>query len=410
MFNFSLERTIVPRKSAFFKTVGPYVAALAVMILAALLVTVIYFTEFNLLWTAFLTGVLVAAILSMVSRSSKAEWIIVRREAKISLLQEKLAREIRLRHELELKLAASSELQKANTGTPVTVTEVTIASAVDTSAHDISATDTSAQDMYVRSLSEEVAGTDDAVNHILSAIQNDEFRLYCQRITLLSTLAAQGDHYEVLIRLHEEEEDMMPPGAFFPLVEKYGLMPHLDRWVVKHVIKWLSLRPASAPLQNGSAFFINLATASLGDRKFPEFVRDMLHQHKVPAWKLCFEITETDLFLLHDEVILFAKEMRDSGCKVAVSNFGGKGVSFEPLYNVRADFLKIDGSIILDILRDPADLAQVTAIARVAKTIDIKTIAEMVESDACMAKLRGIGIDYAQGFGISTPGPLDGLA
>ncbi|CAG4882977.1 protein of unknown function [Georgfuchsia toluolica] len=156
-------------------------------------------------------------------------------------------------------------------------------------------------------------------------------------------------------------------------------------------------------------FFINLATASLGDRKFPEFVRDLLHQHKVPAWKLCFEITEIDLFLLHDEVILFAKEMRDSGCKVAVSDFGGRGVSFEPLYNIRADFLKVDGSIILDILRDPADQAQVTAISRVAKTIGIKTIAEMVESDACVAKLSEISIDYAQGFGISMPAALDGL-
>ncbi|CAG4882976.1 protein of unknown function [Georgfuchsia toluolica] len=134
----------------------------------------------------------------------------------------------------------------------MTVTEITVASAVDTSAHDISATDTSAQDMYVQSLSEGVAGPDDAVNHILSAIQNDEFRLYCQPITPLSTLAAQGGHYEVLICLHEEEEDMMPPGAFFPLVEKYGLMPHLDRWVVQHVIKWLSLRPPPAPLRNGS--------------------------------------------------------------------------------------------------------------------------------------------------------------
>ena len=389
----------VLRKSAFFKTVGPYLAALAVIILATLLVAVIYLTEFNLLWVAFLTGVLAAAILSMVSRSSKAEWIIARREAKINLLQEKLAREIRLRHEVEQKLAASIELQKADAVTPVPMVEVAVAPAADTSA----------QDMYVQSLSEQVAGPDDAVNHILSAIQNDAFRLYCQRITPLSTPAAQGDHHEVLIRLHEEEEDMMPPGAFFPLVEKYGLMPHLDRWVVQHVIKWLSLRPALAPLQNRSTFFINLATASLGDRKFPEFVRDLLHQHKVPAWKLCFEITETDLSLLRDDVILFAKEMRDSGCKVAVSNFGRNGVSFEPLYNVRADFLKIDGSIILDILRDPADLAQVTAIARVAKTIDIKTIAELVESDECIAKLCEIGVDYAQGFGVSTPGPLERL-
>ncbi|MFY9327568.1 MAG: EAL domain-containing protein [Georgfuchsia sp.] len=389
----------VLRNSAFFKTVGPYIAAVAVMILTALLVAVIYLTQFNLLWTAFLTGVLVAAILGMVSRSSRAEWIIARREAKISLLQEKLAREIRSRHEVELKLAASMELQQANAAIPATTAEVAVAPAAGPGV----------QDLYVESLSEEVAGPDDAVDRILSAIKNDEFRLYCQCITPLLTPAAQGDHYEVLIRLHEEEEDMMPPGAFFPLVEKYGLMPHLDRWVVQHVIKWLSLRPDPAPLRNSSAFFINLATASLGDRKFPEFVRDLLHQHKVPAWKLCFEITETDLSQLHDDVILFAKEIRDSGCKIAISNFGRNGVSFEPLYNVHANFLKIDGSLILDILRDPADLAQVTAIARVAKTIDVKTIAEMVESDECMAKLREIGVDHAQGFSISTPGPLESI-
>ena len=388
-------------KSAVFKAVAPYVVALSVLILTALLIAAIYFTEFNLLWTAFLTGVLAAAILSMVSRASKAEWIIARREAKISLLQEKLAHEIRLRHELELKLADSLELLKANAPVTAVATEVSVASATDTSS--------AAQDMYVQSLSEQVAGPNDAVNRILSAIEQNEFRLYCQRIASLSAGAAPADHYEMLIRLLEEEEGMMPPGAFFPLVEKYGLMPQLDRWVVQHVIERLSVRLASSPLQNGSTFFINLSAASLGDREFPEFVRDQLQRHKVAARKLCFEITETELALMRDEVISFAKEIRDEGCRIAVSNFGRNGVSFEPLYKVHADFLKIDGSIILDLLRDPADLAQVTAIARVAKTIDTKTIAEMVESDDCMAKLREIGVDYAQGFGVSTPTPLDDL-
>lgn len=387
---------------AFFKSVGAYVAAVAVLVLAVLLVVAIYFTQFNLPWIAFLTGVLAAAVLSMVSRASKAEWIIARREAKISSLQEKLSHEIRLRRELELKLSGSKRLQPETTDTHemTSVTKVTAASAIDTSA----------QDMFVQSLSEQVAGPDNAVERILSAIEQNEFRLFCQRISPLSALAVQTGHYEVLIRLLEEEEGMMPPGAFFPLVDKHGLMPHLDRWVVQHVIEWLSTFTPPLPQRNNSTFFINLSAASVGDQKFPEFVRDQLQQHKVPAWKLCFEITETDLSLLHDTVILFAEEMRNNGCRIAISNFGGNGVSFEPLYKVRADFLKIDGSIILDLLRDPADLAQVTAIARVAKTIDIKTIAELVESEACIAKLREIGVDYAQGFGVSIPAPLDETA
>ncbi|MFY9327918.1 MAG: EAL domain-containing protein [Georgfuchsia sp.] len=366
-------------------------AALAVMILAVLLVVAIYLTQFSLPWVAFLTGILAAAVLSMVSRASKAEWIIVRREAKINALQIKLANEIRLRRDLELKFAAIS---KAVTVTEVSLTETT---------------GIAAQDLFVQSLSEQVAGPNDAVIHILSAIEHNEFCLYCQRIAPLSKTAIQSDHYEVLVRLIEEEEGMMPPGAFFPLVEKHGLMPQLDRWVVQHVIEWLSVNTTPKPPGNSSTFFINISAESIIDPTFPEFVYDQLQQHKVSAWKLCFEITETDQSLLREEVILFSKKIRDNGCKVAISNFGRNGVSFEPLYNVRADFLKIDGSIILDMLRDPADLAQVTAIARVAKTIDIKTIAEMVESEDCTTKLCEIGIDYAQGFGVSTPALLDDL-
>lgn len=388
-------------KRTFFKVVGPYVAALAVLVLAVLLVVVIYFTQFTLPWIAFLTGVLAAAILSMVSRASKAEWIIARREAKISSLQDKLAKESRLRRELEQKLADSLELETAGAEktSTVAVTNVPVPSAPETTV----------QDMFVQSLSEQMVGPNDAINRILSAIEHNEFRLYCQRIAPLPASPAQDSHYEVLIRLIEEEEGMMPPGAFFPLVEKYGLMPQLDRWVVQHVIEWLSARRAPAPLQSGSTFFVNLAAASLRDREFPKFVSDQLRRHKLSARELCFEISETDLSLMHDEVVFFAKEIRNYGCMVAICDFGRDGVSFGHLHKIRVDFLKIDGNIILDILRDPADLAQVVAIARVARTISIKTIAELVESDACVAKLREIGVDYAQGFGVSLPSPLDDI-
>ncbi len=124
---------------------------------------------------------------------------------------------------------------------------------------------------------------------------------------------------------------------------------------------------------------------------------------------MCFEITETEILQMRGDVVSFAKAVGGNGCKIAFSNFGRGSVLFEPLRTVRADFLKIDGGIVLDILRDSADLAQITAIARVAKSINVKTIAELVESDACMAKLREIGVDYAQGFGVSIPLPLDDI-
>lgn len=392
------------RKPAFFKVVTPYVAALAVLVLAALLVAAIFLTRSSLPWIAFLTGVLAAAVLSMVSRASKAEWIIARREAKISSLQDKLAHEIRLRRELELKLADSLLPQQENKE----LTEKTVVSEISSPAEmDVSS---AAQDMYMQSLSEHIAGPDDAIQRILSAIEHNEFRLYGQRIASLSAKTAGAGHYEVLIRLLEEEEGMMPPGAFFPLVEKYGLMPHLDRWVVQHVIEWIAVHPALKPSLDHSAFFINIAVASLGDSEFTQFVQDQLRLNKVAAQTLCFEITETELSLLHDDVNLFARKISDCGCKIALSNFGRDGVLFKPLHEIHADFLKIDGSIILDILRDPADLAQVASIARVAKTIDVKTVAELVESDACIAKLREIGVDYAQGFGISKPSPIDDLS
>lgn len=491
------------RTRAIFRTVTPYLTAIGVIIITALLVVAIYFTELNLQWVTFLTGVLAAAILSMVSRTSRAEWIIARREAKVSALQEKLGSEMRLRRELEQKLAAGKlQLHLVNEVLPVmaayidsggafrfhnrafrdwlnlsaehidgrpmrevlgagTYGEISTAVAQaltgqpmlfeqayrmlsgerhrfsvhllphrdDTSAATgffmlqtviketgdkqaspattapVAAMNGSAQDMFVQSFSEEVAGQNDPVNRILAAIEQNEFRLYCQLISPLAADAGLPNHYEVLIRLIEEEEGMMPPGAFFPLVEQYGLMPRLDRWVVQHVVEWVMQHKARLQLEN-STFFINLASATLSDSEFPEFVRNQLRTCGVPANILCFEIIDSGLSMQRTDVVTFAHKMKSCGCALAFGNFGRNGVSFKSLQGVKVDFLKIDGSIILDILRDPTDLAQAAAIARVAKTINVKTIAEFVESEACIQKLREINVDFAQGFQISAPRPL----
>ncbi len=261
------------------------------------------------------------------------------------------------------------------------------------------------QDMFVDSYSDQITAQHDA-NLIRKAIENGEFRLFCQLITSLSGDTGGAGNYEILVRLMEEEEGMMPPGMFFPLAEKYGLMPHLDRWVVQHVMEWVAQQNPQEGQQESSMYFVNVSGATIIDPGFPEFLQLTLLEYGVPASVLCFEIPESELASRTAEVAEFARQVRQCGCRVALSGFGRDKVLFDLIRGFQVEFLKIDGSIILDILHDPVKLAKVTAINRVAKKIGVKTIAELVESEEIIAKLREIGIDFAQGFAISRPRPL----
>jgi PAS domain S-box-containing protein len=259
------------------------------------------------------------------------------------------------------------------------------------------------QTMFVDAYSEQVAADQDA-GVIKKAIENGEFNLLCQLITPLPADSGEAGHYEILVRLEEEEGSMLPPGTFFPLAEKHGLMPHLDRWVVQHVCEWVAHKKPEA--QGNSMYFINVSGATIADSGFPEFLQLTLLEYGVTGAALCFEISDTELSLNTAEVAEFARQVRQCGCRVALSGFGRDRVLFDLIRGFQVEFLKIDGRVILDILRDPVKLAKVTAINRVAKKIGVKTIAEMVESEEIIAKLRETGIDFAQGFGISRPRTL----
>jgi EAL domain-containing protein (putative c-di-GMP-specific phosphodiesterase class I) len=263
----------------------------------------------------------------------------------------------------------------------------------------------SSQDTFVESFSEQISGQKDVIN-IKAAIEKGDFSLYCQLITPLTIDSGEAEHYEILVRLIEEEEGMMPPGAFFPLAEKYGLMPHLDRWVVQHVTEWASHQGSIDEKRKNSMFFINLSDATIGDSSFPEFLQLTLMEYGVPGALLCFEIPNSELTARPTVVAEFAQRIRQCGCLVAISGFGHDRISFDLMRGFRVEFLKIDGNIIFNILRDPVELAKIVAINRVAKLIGVKTIAELVESEETVAKLREVGIDFAQGFGISRPRPL----
>ena len=263
------------------------------------------------------------------------------------------------------------------------------------------------QDTFVETFSEQISGQTD-VNNIKAAIEKGAFSLYCQLITPLAIDSGEAEHYEILVRLIEEEEGMMPPGAFFPLAEKYGLMTHLDRWVVQHVTAWASRQNAQDEKRKNSLFFINLSGATIGDPGFPEFLQLTLIEYGLPGAALCFEIPNSELASRAAVVTEFAQRIRQCGCQLAISGFGHDRISFDQIRGFMVEFLKIDGSIIFNILRDPVELAKITAVNRVAKTIGVKTIAELVENEETITKLREVGIDYAQGFGISRPQPLAG--
>ena len=183
-------------------------------------------------------------------------------------------------------------------------------------------------------------------------------------------------------------------------------MANLDRWVVQHVTELASRQNSPDEKRNNSTFFINMSGATINDPGFPEFLQLTLLEYGVPGAALCFEVPNSELALRTPAVAEFVRRVRQHGCRVAISGFGRDRVLFDLIRGFRVEFLKIDGSVIFNIHRDPVDLAKVVAINRVAKKIGVKTVAELVETEETIAKLREIGIDYAQGFGISRPRPL----
>lgn len=297
------------------------------------------------------------------------------------------------------------------TGFYMLLTDITKPADVRTAAKAVQFVSTippsaSVQNLFIDSFSEQMIGEKEAANRIMHAIEKGEFRLFCQQIRPLSPHPDHVAHHEILIRLVEEEESLMPPGAFFPLAEKYGLMPHLDRWVVRHLVAWLAEHPQEA----GAMFFINIADATIADVGFPEFLQCLLLEHGVSGSRLCFEIPDAELSVHATQVADFVHRIRQSDCQIALSGFGRVRVLFDQINGFHIEFLKIDGSIVLEILRDPVALAKASAIHRVAKEIGVQTIAEFVEHEDIISKLAELGIDFAQGFGISQPCPLDDLA
>lgn len=254
--------------------------------------------------------------------------------------------------------------------------------------------------VYLKSLTEELTGWGNPRERIREAIQKDGFDLYAQEIVALGAGAPIRTLHELLIRMRDEEQNMVPPGTFLPIAERFNMMADIDRFVVR---KALAARAAKSAAAAAPVLCINLARASIEDPAFPEFVARALEQSGMPGEVLCFEIADADAIACLADAERFARALKPRGCRFTLDGFGRARIGFDHVRALPLDFLKIDGSIILQILRVPEALAKVRAIQRVCKVIGVRTIAEMVESDGSLESLRAIGVDYAQGFGIAQP-------
>jgi PAS domain S-box-containing protein len=239
---------------------------------------------------------------------------------------------------------------------------------------------------------------------ILAALERDEFCLYSQSIVSLGPAAAQTSVCEVLLRLKSEERNHLPPGSFLEIAEEHGMLPHIDRWVVRKVLDAASGAGAGRHL-----YMVNVTPQTIAEGTFGVFVRGELASRAVPGSVLAFEFPEADILANPRAYAEFAASLRPSGCRFAVTGFGSSSAKIDTFRQLGAHYLKIDGGLVLGLLRDPGALAKVRAINQAARDAGMLTVAECVENEVTRAALRRIGTDFAQGFGIEMPRPMVAL-
>ena len=241
------------------------------------------------------------------------------------------------------------------------------------------------------------------VARIAKAFEEDRFQLHYQPIVPVQEAAQNKEqHFEVLLRMLDDDNSLVPPSFFIPAAERYNLMVEIDRWVILSTVNWL-IANAERPV----VCAINLSGQSVNDDRFLAFLIDQIKGTNVPPHKICFEITETAAISNLAKASSFIKTVKSLGCSFSLDDFGSGMSSFCYLKNLPVDYLKIDGSFVRDMINDPIDCAMVESINNIGHVLGIKTIAEFVESRAILEKLCAIGVDYAQGYGISKPGPLE---
>ena len=243
------------------------------------------------------------------------------------------------------------------------------------------------------------------VTRITQALQNNQFCLYAQPIVSLNN---QLDlHYELLIRMIDDEGKIIPPDEFLPAAERYNLIVNIDLWVIENAFQLLLSHPKFLDSINFCS--INLSGPSIGNPQILAFITEQLDKLNTSNEKICFEITETAAISNLSAAINFMTTLKALGCQFALDDFGSGLSSFAYLKNLPVDYLKIDGMFVKDIVDDPIAHAMVKSINEIGHVMGMRTIAEYVENDAIKSKLKKMHVDYAQGYGIDKPQRFDDI-
>ncbi len=235
---------------------------------------------------------------------------------------------------------------------------------------------------------------------INNALEESRFELF--RMTIQPLQAEEtGEHFELLLRMRDEAGKIVAPDQFIAAAERYGITPSIDRWVIDSAFRWLVSEADER--RRLTMCSINLSGQSLGDDKFLPFVIEQFHRSGIDGSKICFEITETAAIANFSQASRFIQALKELGCKFALDDFGTGLSSFGYLKHFPVDFLKIDGSFVKGVLHDPIDREMVRSINEIGHLTGKQTIAEWAENAEIIEVLRGLGVDYAQGYGVSQP-------
>ncbi len=243
------------------------------------------------------------------------------------------------------------------------------------------------------------------VVRIHKTMEEGRFRLYGQPIRRLVREAPEPLFFEVLLRMIDEDGQVLTPTPFVRAAERYGVMGELDRWVLDQVLEYLEGQPRWFLADLGTCS-INLSAVSISDESFLELVRQRLAAHDVPPEKLCFEITETAVMANLPQAQRLIRELSALGCRFALDDFGCGMASYSKLKTLQVSYLKIDGTFVRDLASNPLDRAMVESINQMAHVLGIETVAEGVAAPRLLARLATLGVDYAQGFEVGEPAPL----
>jgi diguanylate cyclase (GGDEF)-like protein len=244
----------------------------------------------------------------------------------------------------------------------------------------------------------------DQVNHLQMALIQNRFALYAQPIVALKE-EERGYRFEILVRMLDEEDGLIPPDKFMSAAERYQMMSALDRWVVKNTLAQIS-NSDNALEVNLASFSINVSAQSLSDDDFLEFLEARIAESGVSPDSLCFEITETTVVRNLERAQRFIRRLRRLGCRLALDDFGTGYCSFAYLKDMPVQYIKVDGVFVRDLLENPLSEAIISSMVKISEVMKCFTVAEHVESDLVLQRLRQYGIDYVQGFRVGRPKPL----